>query len=74
MTRDDIIKILEWHPSHVEHGEAGLLVRIERVVAQAEAQEREACANEADYWIGFDKTASQACAEIATAIRARSQQ
>ena len=70
MTRDEIIKAMDWHPS-VCQGPQSLLVRIERVVAQAEAQEREACANEADYWIGFDKTASQACAEIATAIRAR---
>ena len=43
MTRDKIIKALDWHPS-VCQGPQSLLVRIERVVAQAEAQEREACA------------------------------
>jgi hypothetical protein len=41
MTRADIIKALDWHPS-VCQGPQSLLVRIERVVAQAEAQEREA--------------------------------
>ena len=39
--------------------------------ARAVAAEREACADEADYWIGFDKTASDACDDIARAIRGR---
>lgn len=42
--------------------------------AQAVAAEREACADEADYWIGFDKTASDACDDIARAIRGRGEQ
>lgn len=37
----------------------------------AQAKEREACADEADHWIGFDKTASDACDDIAQAIRSR---
>jgi hypothetical protein len=77
MTRDEIIRMAQ---------EADLLVvtpipddcvfvaDLERFATLVAAAEREACANEADYWIGFDKTASQACAEIATAIRARGQQ
>lgn len=47
MNRDDIIKALDWHPS-VCQGPQSLLVRIERVVAQAVAQEREACARVAE--------------------------
>ena len=44
MTRDDIIKALEWSPRLVERDENSLLARVERVVAQAVAAEREACA------------------------------
>lgn len=40
----------------------------------AMAKEREACADEADHWIGFDKTASDACDDIAKAIRSRGEQ
>ena len=76
MSRDDIIEILEWHPSHVEHGKSGLLSRIERVVAVAVAAEREACAKLCD-----DKakeTFSGQCQVwgdyFARAIRARGQQ
>ena len=44
---------------------------VRRLIAEAVAKEREACADEADHWIGFDKTAGDACDEIAAAIRAR---
>lgn len=86
MSRDDIIrkaqeaysKYMEWanrddpwckeHASSYYEQEA-----VARAAAAAAAAEREACADEADCWIGFDKTASQACVEIAAAIRARGQ-
>lgn len=44
MTRDDIIKALDWSPRFVERDENSLLARVERVMAQAVAAEREACA------------------------------
>lgn len=34
-------------------------------------EEREACADEADHWLGIDKTVGDACDDIAAAIRAR---
>ena len=68
MSRDDIIEILEWHPSHVEHGKSGLLSRIERVVAVAVAAEREACAE------CVEEMDVQHPKYIAAAIRARGQQ
>lgn len=37
----------------------------------AMAKEREDCANEADCWIGIDKTVGEACDDIARAIRNR---
>ena len=67
MTRDDIIEILDWHPSHVEHGASGLLLRIERVMAVAVAREREACADVADQHASVEGIAQS----IAAAIRAR---
>lgn len=42
-------------------------------VAPFIAAEREACADVADYWMGFDKTASEACEEIAQGIRERAE-
>lgn len=39
--------------------------------AKAVKAEREACADIADCWIGVDKTAGEACDEIARDIRAR---
>jgi hypothetical protein len=42
-------------------------------IAEAVAAEREGCADEADCWIGFNKSASDACNEIAAAIRARAE-
>ena len=41
MTQDDIIKALDWHAPTVEMGSQSLLRRIESLVAQAEAAERE---------------------------------
>lgn len=75
MSRDDIIEILEWHPSHIEHGESGLLSRIERVVAVAVAAEREACAKAcaASDLIAWPTVAEiEAINQCAAAIRARS--
>ena len=42
MNRNDIIKALDWHAPTVEMGPQSLLRRIESLVAQAEAAEREA--------------------------------
>ena len=79
MSRDDIIEILEWHPSHVEHGKSGLLSRIERVVAVAVAAEREACAKVCDFEVARltaidEPRAALAVGICAAAIRARGQQ
>lgn len=77
MTRDDIIKALDWCP--VRHaGPQSLLVRIERVVAQAEAQEREACARVCEQAArGYEERgmdmAYAASEWIEAAIRARNQ-
>ncbi len=70
MTRADIIKALDWHPS-VCQGPQSLLVRIERVVAQAEAQEREACARVVEASPSYDW--HRFACEAAAAIRARNQ-
>ena len=63
MSRDDIIRALDWHTPTVEAGPQSLLRRIESLVAQAEAAEREACAKQLDA-LGND--------HCAAAIRARS--
>jgi hypothetical protein len=44
MTRDDIIRLMEWHPSFDRNQTDGLLARIEKVAQAAAAAEREACA------------------------------
>ena len=70
MSRDDIIQILEWHPSHVEHRKGGLLSRIERVVEVAVAAEREACVMVCEEFCSIEGIAQ----DCAAAIRARGQQ
>ena len=65
MTRADIIKALGWLPPEDNPDPRSLLARIERVVAQAEAQEREACAKVAER--------SESANHCAAAIRARGQ-
>jgi hypothetical protein len=40
MTRDDIIRLMEWHPSFDRNQTDGLLARIERVAQAAAAAER----------------------------------
>ena len=68
MTRDEIIRALDWHAPTVEAGPQSLLRRIESLVAQAEAAEREACAKVCeDKWV---YTASPS--EMVEYIRARS--
>lgn len=59
MTRADIIKALEWHPAHVEAGPQSLLVRIERVVAQAVAQEQDRCCKIVYGMAGSDNVAQR---------------
>ena len=76
MTRDEIIKLMEWHPSIPPDGPGSLLERVMRVVRKAEKDEREACAkvceqaDEAgegpDCWDWHSK-------DYAAAIRARGQ-
>jgi ribosomal protein S18 acetylase RimI-like enzyme len=44
MTRDEIIKLMDWHPSIARDGLDGLLARVEWVVRKAEKDEREATA------------------------------
>ena len=68
MSRDEIIRALDWHTPTVEAGPQSLLRRIESLVAQAEAAEREACAqlvtNMVDNGFGVSE-------RIVAAIRAR---
>ena len=59
MSRDDIIKALDWHPAQAETGPQSLLVRIERVVNQAEAQERERCCKIVYGMAGSDNVAQR---------------
>ena len=63
MTRAEIIKALDWHPS-VCQGPQSLLVRVERVVAQAQAQERRRCAQIADAHASCEGIAQVIAAEI----------
>ena len=44
MTRDEIILLMEWHPSFDRNQTDGLLARIEKIAQAASAAEREACA------------------------------
>jgi hypothetical protein len=44
LSRDDIIRLMEWHPSFDRNQTDGLLARIEKVAQAAAAAEREACA------------------------------
>lgn len=44
MTRDEIIEAMDWHAPSTETGPDSLLARVERVIARAIADEREACA------------------------------
>lgn len=73
MTREEIIEMLNWHPSHARThgGSEGLLSRIERVVAVAVAAEREACAQVAEKMLRFY---TQAVTGVPEAIRARGQE
>jgi hypothetical protein len=41
MSRDEIIKALDWHAPSVESGSQSLLRRVEKLVAMAEAAERD---------------------------------
>jgi hypothetical protein len=63
MTREEIIKLMDWHASIARDGRDGLLARVERAIRAAEAAEREACAQLCE---GLGQH------EIAAAIRARS--
>lgn len=73
MTRDDIIKALDWHKPTVEMGPQSLLRRVEALVARAEAAEREACARvcESIARDTYSMTNLREYGECAAAIRAR---
>jgi hypothetical protein len=43
MKRDEIIKLMDWHPSIVNDGPNSLLAKVERAIRAAEEAEREAC-------------------------------
>ena len=80
MTRDEIIKALDWHAPSVAGGPQSLLRRIEKLVAMAEAAEREACAKVCDpepslpneaYIVLNNKATKATMRRCARAIRAR---
>jgi hypothetical protein len=73
MTRDEIIKLMDWHPSIARDGLDGLLARVERVARAAYERgrlaENEACAEVCeDFESDSDPDAG---AVLACAIRAR---
>ena len=78
MTRDDIIRLMDWHPSAKHTDTDGLLARIKKVAEAAAAAEREACAKVCDQKVDSEYATgkvdhnemawTQACA---IAIRAR---
>ncbi len=75
MNREDIIRGLDWHPAICERHQGSLLDRIEKIVRNAEAAEREACeqiALDPDHLVPHwpQATIQQS---IAAAIRARGQ-
>jgi predicted GTPase len=43
MTRDEIIKLMDWHPSAKHTDTDGLLARVKKVAQAAAAKERLAC-------------------------------
>jgi hypothetical protein len=70
MTRDDIIRLMDWHPSAKHTDTDGLLARIEKVAEAAAAAEREACAKVAEKML---RHYTQAVTGVPEAIRARGQ-
>lgn len=74
MTRDEIIEAMDWHAPSTETGPDSLLARVERVIARAVVEEREACAKVCDelgeriHGPGRDDSEAFDCAD---AIRAR---
>lgn len=68
LTRDDIIRMMDWHPSFDRNQTDGLLARIERVAKAAADAEREACARL------VERDDSMRWSGAADAIRARGQQ
>lgn len=64
MRRADIIKGLDWNPAYIERCQASLLARVERLVALAEARERERCAKIADAHASIEGIAQRIAAEI----------
>jgi hypothetical protein len=73
MTRDEIIKGLNWHAPTVEMGMGpqSLLQRIKSLVAQAETAEREECAKVAETMLRYY---TQTATGVPQAIRARGDQ
>lgn len=80
MTRDEIIDMMDWHPSIARDGSGGLLARVERIVRAAEEAERVACVQEIRkvrecIWDGSDEvikeTARNVCDNLIIRISAR---
>jgi hypothetical protein len=72
MTRDDIIKLMNWHPSIVNDGPNSLLSKVERAIRAAEAAEREACAQVCERrYMGDNNREDMEARRCADAIRAR---
>jgi hypothetical protein len=72
MSRYEIIKLMEWHPSMPPDGPGSLLERVMRVVRKAEKDEREECAKVCEHLRDESlRTASWLADECSAAIRAR---
>ena len=76
LTRDDIIRMMDWHPSFDRNQTDGLLARIERVAKAAADAEREACAKVCEETTAAwtQPVYNGACMDCAAAIRARGTQ
>ena len=75
MTRDDIIRLMDWHPSAKHTDTDGLLARIKKVAEAAAAAEREACAKMCEKYAEANQESDNmvdAFLHCADAIRARS--
>ena len=67
LTKQEILKILDWDTSLTLDGSSGLLARITKVAREAERQEREACADIAASYASCEGIAQR----IEQEIRAR---
>ncbi len=59
MNSDDVIKALGWRPAQTNRAHESLLRRVERLVAQAVAQERDRCCKIVFGMAGSDNVAQR---------------